>query len=376
MSGSAPEGGDVRVREDRAGVSGIGRRELLTGAAAAAAGITLAGLSPAHAVPVAEGVRKFAFPSGGESVRVLVTGDAGTGTRSQWAVADAMRAFHRRQPFAMALGLGDNIYESGPNSTEDPQFAAKFEDPNTGLDFPWAMVLGNHDNSSVFPGDGGWLLRGDHEVRYHANSPRWWMPSRYYSVRVPEHNPVVEFFVLDLNPLAAYLPPLFTPYWAVDGQFMTEQRAWLDRAIAESPATWKIACTHHPYLNNGPHGDAGHYEGLPIEPINGVHVKRFFDEHVNGRCHLILSGHDHSLQVLEQTPEMKGTRQIVSGAAAKTVGAQPRVLPETAHNAQFQSFHQLGFMVLDLAPGGIDLRVHTVDPATGASTEEFRRRIA
>lgn len=377
MSGSEPGGRSLRGRADRGdGESRIGRRELLTGAAAAAAGLTLVGLTPAQAMPVAEGVGKFPFPTGGDSVRVLVTGDAGTGTRSQWAVADAIRALHRREPFAMALGLGDNIYESGPNSNEDPQFAAKFEDPNAGLDFPWAMVLGNHDTSSVFPGDGGWLLRGDHEVRYHAHSPRWWMPSRYYSVRVPERNPVVEFFVLDLNPLAAYLPPLFTPYWAVDGQFMNEQRAWLDRAVAESPATWKIACTHHPYLNNGPHGDAGRYEGLPVEPINGVHVKRFFDDHVNGRCHLILSGHDHSLQVLEQQPEMKGTRQIVSGAAAKTVGAQPRVLPDTAHGAQFQSFHQLGFMVMELAPGAIELRVHTVDPASGTSTEEFRRRIA
>ncbi|MEV0297787.1 metallophosphoesterase [Nocardia sp. NPDC050710] len=355
---------------------GIGRRELLTGAAAVVAGATLVGLSPAHAVPVAPGVTKFPFQAG-RSVRVLVTGDAGTGTRNQWAVADAAREFHRREPFSLAIGLGDNIYESGPTSATDIQFAEKFENPNTGLDFPWAMVLGNHDTSSVLPGDGGWLLRGNHEVEYHANSARWWMPSRYYSVRVPEENPVVEFFVLDLNPLAAYIPPFLAPYWAVDGQYMNEQRAWLDRAIAESPAKWKIACTHHPYLNNGPHGDAGRYEGLSIEPINGVHAKRFFDEHVVGRCHFILSGHDHSLQVLEPTQESKGTRQIVSGAAAKTVGGEPKITPGgTDHSALYENYHQLGFMVLDLTPGNVDLRVVTVDLATGAATETFDRRLA
>ncbi|MCP2321175.1 Calcineurin-like phosphoesterase [Nocardia amikacinitolerans] len=358
------------------GGQGIGRRELLAGAAAVAAGASLVGLTPARAVPVAAGVTKFGLPAE-DAVRVLVTGDAGTGTRAQWAVADAARAFHAREPFSLAVGLGDNIYDSGPNGGADAQFASKFEDPNAGLDFPWAMVLGNHDTSSVIGGDGGWLLRGNHEVEYHANSPRWWMPSRYYSVRVPEERPVVEFFVLDLNPLAAYLPPLFAPYWAVDGEFMNAQRAWLDRAIAESPARWKIACTHHPYLNNGPHGDAGNYEGLSIEPINGVHVKRFFEDHVVGTCHFILSGHDHSLQVLEPTAATKGTRQLVSGAAAKTVGAEPRVTPSGAGTpALYETYHQLGFMVMDLTPSAVDLRVVTVDPATSAGSEVFGRRLA
>ncbi|WP_028479754.1 metallophosphoesterase [Nocardia sp. CNY236] len=352
----------------------IGRREFVVGAAALAAGATLVGRTPAQAVPVADGVAKFSFPDEGR-VRVLVTGDAGTGTRTQWAVADAMRTFHSREPISLALGLGDNIYENGPHDAADGQFADKFENPNEGLDFPWLMVLGNHDNSAIFPGDGGWLLRGNAEVEYHARSRRWWMPSRYYSVRVPEQNPVVEFFVLDVNPLAAYLPPIFSPYWAADGQFMNEQRAWLDRALAESTATWKIACTHHPYSSNGPHGDAGHYDGVPIAPINGVHVKSFIEDHVAGRCQFILSGHDHSLQVLEPTTASKGTRQIVSGAAAKTVGSEARNTEDASNTALYENYHELGFMVLDLTANAVDLRVHTVDLANGTSTEAFARRL-
>ncbi|GAA4474733.1 hypothetical protein GCM10023094_10970 [Rhodococcus olei] len=344
----------------------INRRRFLAGAAAAGAAAPLAGMAPAAADP-----GKFPFPAGRE-LRVLVTGDAGTGAPPQWAVADAIRDLHRREPLSMALGLGDNIYEAGPNGDHDTQFAAKFEDPNHGLDFPWVMALGNHDTSSVFPGDGGWLLRGDDEVAYHRRSRRWWMPSRYYSVRVPEQNPVVEFFVLDLNPLAAYLPPLFVPYWAADGQFMNEQRAWLDRAIAESPAQWKVACTHHPYLNNGSHGDAGEYDGIPIEPINGVHAKRFFEDHVVGRCQFILSGHDHSLQILEPTIASKGTRQIVSGAAAKNSHGK-------AGNSDranlFQNFTDVGFMTMDLTADSVRVRVHTVDIVTATATVVFDRRL-
>ncbi|APE38391.1 phosphoesterase [Nocardia mangyaensis] len=355
--------------------AGIGRREVLAGTAGVLAGLTLVGLTPAAAVPAE--VTKFA-PRAGQNVRVLITGDAGTGTRTQWAVADAAREFHAREPFSLAVGLGDNIYESGPTGPDDIQFATKFEDPNAGLDFPWAMVLGNHDTSAIFPGDGGWLARGNHEVEYHARSARWWMPSRYYSVRVPEQNPVVEFFILDINPLAAYIPPLLDPYWAVDGPYMNEQRAWLDRALAESPAKWKIACTHHPYLSNGPHGDAGNYEGLPIEPLNGVHAKRFFEDHVLGKVSFLLSGHDHTLQVLEPTPETKGTRQLVSGAAAKTTGGHGALTGSSAgpaHPALFDTQDELGFMVMDLSPDAVNLRVVTVDLASGTSTEVFDRRL-
>ncbi|WP_067720513.1 metallophosphoesterase [Nocardia yamanashiensis] len=354
----------------------VDRRGFLTGAAgaAAAAGLTTVAAAPARAdAPQSAGVTKAAFP-GSTDLRILVTGDAGTGARPQWQVADAMRALHAREPISFALGLGDNVYEQGPWADDDAQFSAKFEDPNHDLDFPWIMVQGNHDNSSILPGDGGWLLRGDHEVNYHQRSSRWFMPSRYYSVRVPHEQPIVEFFVLDLNPIAAYLPPLFAPYWAADGQFMTEQAAWLDRAIAESPAKWKIACTHHPYLNNGPHGNAGEYEGLNIAPINGIHVQDFFEQHVLGRCQFILSGHDHSLQVLDPNTASKGTRQLISGAAAKSVGGDKS--KGTQNAALYENYNDLGFMVLDLTPSAADLRVMTVDLANGASSTAFQRRLA
>ncbi|MEV6770819.1 metallophosphoesterase [Nocardia sp. NPDC051030] len=354
----------------------VDRRGFLTGTAATAAGLATVAAAPAWGAPApASAVGKYPLPDSTD-LRILVTGDAGTGARPQWAVADAMREMHARQPFSLALGLGDNVYEQGPWADDDAQFAAKFEDPNHDLDIPWLMVQGNHDNSSVLPGDGGWLLRGDHEVAYHARSARWYMPSRYYSVRIPQEQPVVEFFVLDLNPIAAYLPPLFAPYWAADGQFMSEQAAWLDRAIDESPAKWKIACTHHPYLNNGPHGNAGEYEGLTVEPINGRYVKDFFEAHVLGRCQFILSGHDHSLQVLEANAASKGTRQIISGAAAKSVHGEPAGSgTRTPNNALYQNFDDLGFMVLNLTPSSADLSVHTVDLSSTQFTNAFQRRL-
>jgi hypothetical protein len=354
------------------GGKGFRRRTFLAGSAAAAgAGFALSGAANAGGLPASggPGVTADGFPLTGSSVRVLITGDAGTGEAPQYAVTKAARALHAQDPFGLAIGLGDNIYESGPNGPDDKQFAEKFEKPNTGLDFPWVMALGNHDTTAVFPGDGGWLLRGDAEVAYHSRSDRWYMPRRYFSVAVPEQAPIVEFFVLDLNPIAAYIPPFLAPYWEPNGTYMTAQRNWLREAVEASTATWKIACTHHPYINNGPHGSAGGYDGIPIPPINGVLVKEFFEREIAGRFHFFMSGHDHSLQVFDPTLASKGTRQLVSGAAAKSVeDTSSKEFP-----ALYENYRDRGFMTMDITSSSIDLKVFTVDLAAGTPSQVFAK---
>lgn len=348
----------------------IARRRFLAGAAAAAGaagvGMTLGSAGTASAASNGH----FPFPQRGSSVRVLVTGDAGTGLQPQFAVADAARKLHAADPFDMALGLGDNIYETGPKGVNDVQFLNKFEKPNAGLDFPWAMVLGNHDTSSVIPGDGAWLLRGDDEVAYHKRSQRWYMPERYYSVALPQQEPVVEFFMLDLNPIGAYIPPFLAPFWEPNGTYMTGQRKWLRDGLAKSNAQWKIVGTHYPYINNGPHGEAGHYDGVPIAPINGILVKEFFEREIAGRAHFFLSGHDHSLQVFDPTVATKGTRQLISGAAAKTVhDKSSKKFP-----ALYENYQDRGFMTMNISASSLELSVYTVDLAKGAPNKAFTKK--
>ncbi|MGO3327463.1 metallophosphoesterase [Gordonia sp. (in: high G+C Gram-positive bacteria)] len=327
------------------------RRTFLAGTAVAGAAAAV-GASGALA-PDAAAAERFPLAFQAEHLRVLVTGDAGTGEKPQYAVTAAARRLHAADPFDVAVGLGDNIYEAGPNGPDDAQFRTKFEKPNAGLDFPWLMTLGNHDTTAIFPGDGGWLLRGNDEVRYHSRSRRWYMPSRYYSVELG----VADFFVLDLNPLAAYIPPFLSPEWEPGGHYMTRQAQWLDKALAASNAPWKFVCTHHPYANNGPHGPAGDYDGLPA-PLSGDAAKAFFERHVAGRAQFLLSGHDHSQQVLENVAGLRGTRQIVSGAAAKTVNK-----PSTKRfRARYENLRDRGFMALDITSSTVGLTVYEVSP--------------
>lgn len=351
----------------------VNRRTLLGGAMAGAALAVLPSpaQSPASAAPRLGGPGAFPFPehpNGKGEFAVLVTGDAGTGDEAQYAVAAAARDVCRTEHIGLAVGLGDNIYENGPESDDDSEFQDKFERPNSGIDVPWLMVLGNHDCSGLIPGSGGDPSRGDREVSYAATSRRWYMPSRYYSVPLPAADPLVEFFAIDTIPWSSYVAQL-DPHYRWDGPYMREQRSWLDGALRASRARWKVVIGHHPYLNNGKHGSAGSYDGFEIgNYTSGVHLKDMYEKVVCGRADLILSGHDHTLQVLEPTARTGGTRQVVCGASAKTEDGTAHF----GHPAAWQNFSDHGFMVLKVSGARLTIDAYTVDVATRKATLRHR----
>ncbi len=194
--------------------------------------------------------------------------------------------------------LGDNIYDSGVDSTSDTQWQSKFELPYKDLNLPFWVVLGNHDYGA--DGAGTDFGKGKNEIDYTQVSTKWKLPAAYYT-RSEKH---VDFFALDTN---------MAMFHQADNQ-KNDVPGW----IAASKAQWKIAMGHHPYLSNGPHGNAGEYDGLPFIPIaNGAGVKDLLDDVVCGKVDLYLCGHDHSMQWL--IPTCGGSTQfVVSGAGAST----------------------------------------------------------
>ncbi|MFH8404096.1 metallophosphoesterase [Streptomyces sp. NPDC018019] len=361
-----------------AAAHGVHRRTLLGGAVAGAAlaALPFGAPRPAVAAARAAGPARFPLPSApgpsGEYA-VLVTGDAGTGKAEQYAVTAAAKEVCRAEHIGLAVGLGDNLYENGPESDDDAEFEEKFERPNTGIDVPWLMVLGNHDCSGLVPGSGGDPARGDREVAYAATSRRWYMPGRYYNVALPagaQGDPLVEFFALDTNPVASYVVQL-DPHYRWNGPYMREQRRWLDAALRASRARWKVVLGHHPYLNNGKHGSAGSYDGFTTgHYTSGVHLRELYEEVVCGRADVIMSGHDHTLQILEPTDRTRGTRQLVCGAASKTGDGTAHF----THPAAWQDFARHGFMVLKVSAGAMTVDAYTVDVATGKARLAHRTR--
>ena len=197
------------------------------------------------------------------SVKFLVMGDSGSGSRRQFELADQMAAARAQFPFEFAVMLGDNLY-----GRETPSaYVDRFERPykvllDQGVEF--FASLGNHDspNQRMYK-------------RFNMEG------QRYYSFsRGP-----VEFFVMD----STYMDRV--------------QLAWLERELDGSRARWKIAYGHHPLYSSGErHGSELDLRAL-VEPL---FVKFGVD--------VVLAGHEH---FYERINPQQGIYYFTSGAAGK-----------------------------------------------------------
>jgi hypothetical protein len=275
------------------------------------------------------------MPTVGGVVRFAALGDTGKNNAGQFAVAAALEAKCEADGCDFIQLLGNNIYDSGVESPTDEQWDTKFEIPYAGIHLPFFAVLGNHDYGGN--GAGYEFGKGQHQIDRTPLSGKWRMPAAHYHRTVGP----AEFFALDTN----------LQMYDMDADQRTAVAGW----IAASTAPWRIAVGHHDYRSNGPHGNAGEYDGLPFLPIvNGAGVKSFLEDVVCGRVDVYLSAHDHTLQWLE--PTCAGTQLLVSGTGAHATG-----LPGT-NPTYFQSL-ELGFIYVVIA--GNTLTAEFID-TTGA----------
>ena len=277
-------------------------------------------------------------------LRFVAIGDTGTGSADQFKVAAAIKAKCAASGCDFVQLLGDNFYDSGVSSATDPQFATKFEQPYAGIDVPFWVVLGNHDYGAN--GAGTDITKPDNQIAYAATSSKFRLPARYWH-RVEGE---AEFFGLDTN----------AQMFNQAGEQKTAVAQW----IAASRSKWKIAFGHHPYLSNGPHGNAGRYDGVPFVPIaNGAGVKSFMDSTICGAVDIYLSGHDHSRQYLQE-PCGATTSLVVSGAGAK-------VTTLSGTNAiRFQAA-TIGFVYVTL-----DARTLTIEFIDADGRSEYTRTLS
>lgn len=219
--------------------------------------------------------------------------------------------------------LGDNFYYDGVEAVNDSEFPEKFELPYANLDFPFYVVLGNHDYG--YEEIAEW--KAEFQVLY--TSERWNMPARYHSFQ----EGLATFFGLDTN--AIMVDDLISAN-------ASDQQTWLDGGLAAATTPWRFAFGHHPYISNGSHGNAGSYEGLAGIPIvSGAKMLAVMEESICGKVDVYFCGHDHNRQWLK--PKC-GTEFIVSGAAAKTTALKDR-----GNETFFENDLSEGFLLVALS---------------------------
>lgn len=228
----------------------------------------------------------------------MVVGDWGRcGQYNQQEVADQMNGFSRTTDPEFIISTGDNFYDNGVRSIEDPLWNRSFENVYSGADLQkdWFVVLGNHD------------YRGNPqaEIDYSDISRRWNMPSRYFTfVKAVSDSVQARFIFLDTSPFVRKYWRAKEEYADLALQDTVKQLQWLDSLLTHAQESWKIVIGHHPVYSAGTkHGNTQEMIEMIMPRLKKYGVQ------------LYLAGHEHDLQHLR--PERSKVDYIISGAGSE-----------------------------------------------------------
>ena len=208
-----------------------------------------------------------------KSLVFAAIGDSGTGNAEQFAVARMMEQTRASTPFELVLMLGDNFYGG-------VDYVKKFETPYAKLlaqNVKFYAALGNHDG-------GGKASKETSYAKFNMEGRRYYTFTRG-SQGETGNQPLAQFFALD------------------SGQMEAAQLAWLEQALSQSTARWKIAFFHHPLYSSGKTHGADMKLRAQLEPL--------FIKH---GVQLVLNGHEH---FYERLKPQRGVHYFISGGAAK-----------------------------------------------------------
>ncbi|CAK4118895.1 unnamed protein product [Aphanomyces euteiches] len=266
------------------------------------------------------------------SLGFIVMGDFGTGSKLQAQVATSLGDFvQATKPSAsFVISTGDQIYDHGLLSADDPAIISKFEMmyKHPSLQIPWYISIGNHDCEGNIEAMLGYSKR---------TTSLWRFPQRYYNMdhRI-DNSTIVRFLVLDACDLVCGQEPEFKDYRctpAMDAQTSITSRRlqyeWIEKVLSmsapkslndptELSRMWTVVIAHWGVYSYAGNGDTPELMSNLVPLLEKYNVHAYFN------------GHDHALEHVR-----KGSIQyFTSGAGGyklHELKPQARSHPELIH---------------------------------------------
>jgi predicted phosphodiesterase len=204
------------------------------------------------------------LPNVADSLKLVVIGDNGTGSREQAELAEQMVRLRDQFRYDLVLMVGDNFYGAQRPADLEQKFYRPYR-PLLDAGVIFQAALGNHDNESS-------------TITY---PPLNMNGRRYYTFT----RPGVRFIVLDTNVLDA------------------AQLEWADAVLQQATEPWRIAYFHHPLYGNARRHGANVDLRVLLEPLLLEH-----------RVQVVFSGHDH---VYERLKPQNGIHYFVTGSGGQ-----------------------------------------------------------
>lgn len=217
----------------------------------------------------------------GRTASFVAFGDWGSGRGPQFDVADAMEHYCAGEGCEFVVTLGDNFYDTGVESTDDPQWESKYRQIYGPLNLPFYVTAGNHDAYGNLQA----------QIDYSNVDPSWHMPSDRYSFVWPPDSPdpLVEFFVVGVD------------------SFDRDDRKWLEESLDRSRALWKILTRHFPFITNRKVAESS-------DPL--------MEEAICNKVDLVLSGHNHFFSFLRGSKNGCWIEQVILGTGGAPLQQQ------------------------------------------------------
>jgi len=281
------------------------------------------------------------------SIRFIVLGDWGGNTTEPYTTEGQLlcaglisnMSLDKKPQFFVSTG--DNFYDFGVQSVDDPRFKATFDDVflyGKAENIPWYITLGNHD----------WYGNQTAQIAYSKVNPRWVCPSFAYSTSYDARpaGPTVDMIYIDTIVLCGNTFKECDD----DGDYnqVTHKRGEITKAYngpdnpVEADSMWlfiesEMAKSKADYLFLVGHYGAFSYTSDGVSKCLVPKLQNLLNKY---HAHYIC-GHSHNMQHVHTTsPSGETIHHILSGAGHLTnANFKPLNQTENPHNATNIFFH-------------------------------------